>query len=152
MRFIRGSPDASSIYLWKMHEFGPRHAFSNATKGFWRSKARDELPQFIWYQFDKAEDHVRPTRVLVQTRGKYASRNVPTRFQFIGIVAEKCGADAEWVVLCEARATTNLANPFGCAVNPGRTEKFQCLGLKILEIENSSTCEIKRIQMWRHDD
>jgi len=108
-------------------------------------------PVMLWYDF-KAEGY-RAAEVTFQPAQKgTATDGAPSSYQFVGSNDAVCNDDATWTVLCEDlsdRAWRNYWEVRRCKVKPEMTEKFRCLGIRVLaNRRNDGWTSLRNVRMW----
>jgi len=108
-------------------------------------------PVMIWYDF-KAEG-IRPAELSFQpAQQSGATQGAPSSYQFVGSNDAVCNDDATWTVLCEDlsdRAWRNYWEVRYCKVKPEMTEKFRCLGIRVLANRRTDGwTSLRNVRMW----
>jgi len=107
------------------------------------------LPVMIWYDFKS--DGVRPSEVSFQPAQKEVTKS-PTSYQFVGSNDAVCNDDSVWTILCEDLSDRTWRNDWEvkyCKVKPEITEKFRCLGIRILANRHKDGwTHARNIRVW----
>ena len=122
---------------------GPENGFKQADNSQWKS-GFIKFPALIWYDFQNQQ--IRPVKVSFQ--GTSNSNQMPTKFQFIGANGE-CKAKGQWHVLCENDYGKNSTRAFGDCLVGNSSQKYRCLGLKVLATEGKDRAGLCKIRMWQ---
>ena len=102
----------------------------------WGTKRNEPLPAHIWYEFERL---ICPGKIMFRPLKKVLT---PKEYQFIGSNDQECKSNSNWEALCEKsnEEFSDFDNDWeGCEVDASKvgTEKYRCLGLKILATGNN---------------
>ena len=93
-----------------------------------------------------------PCTKLFLTIIRAAQGHVPRHFKFVGSNSEKCGTEAKWTTICEAKVTKALESKDevrGCSTLQEKpSPKYHCLGLQILETKGGEWASLRNIRIW----
>jgi len=153
VQFSGGVAGASSIYS---NDWLPDNAFKvqQPTEIGWHignaAKEAHNLPLSIWYDF-KSEG-IRPAEVSFQPSQKTRIDKAPSSYQFVGSNDAVCNDAATWTVLCEDTSDRPWRSAWEvryCKVKPEMTEKFRCLGIRVLNnLRKDGWTALRNIRMW----
>ena len=137
--FVGGVAGASSEY--RPHV--AKRAFINKAGMAWRS-LHATCPHIIWYDF--GDLRVRPVNMSFEMYVKHAAY-APTHFQFVG-TNDKCDPESRWTVLCTANDPKVSGKQFGECQLADSSEKYRCLGMKILKTKHNRAAVVHRVRVW----
>ena len=120
------------------------------------------ISKIVRYEF---REPMLPAEISFRPRQDCGGRNAnvaatcatltPTKFQFVGSNDVVCDDFAAWTILCEDLtdvAFANMRETRFCTADPdkvGTTNKFRCLGLRILNTKNvDGWTSLNNIRMW----